>query len=465
MFTQLAAVEDYCEAAEVVLSPEAAELVAHAWELEPLPDDGGGKVLGPLFTSGVAPKSPSRWSVGTAGTEPGVGGATEQRRRQTGGGGEMPGGQVGVGGELGGAGRASQSCLRRAACSSRSALLPNTASSRSGGSAAADGDGAGDGTAMSPARRAAGGSSPGSWRRAAVSVSGHESASASEWASAAQDAGADDGSAGGNDGQPSEGRRGSVTASGGEGGGVRSSLPHRRATMPLIPLGAADGAEDGGDAEGDVALSVRDSPMAQPRQRPDRTAAGPGSTGSPLSPSELPTGVTSPIKPAPAAAVAATVVAAGAVLRPSLGGSTGPPSYPATPLALGPPPPRPSAPLHPADYPPNAPPHIKGRLVGVLQMHVPGSVRSHAMYGHVDFLTENRQLTCLFLGFPTLLAPQQGAGAAEQLGCVQMVVAAVQEVMRKWEGSFLQVRGCGAACGGGTRVDKGVRCRAIKQAT
>ena len=163
---------------------------------------------------------------------------------------------------------------------------------------------------------------------------------------------------------------------------------------------------------------------------------------------------------------------------------------------------------------------IQCRVAGLLHMHVLGSVRPTIIDGHLDFINEQRQLTCLFLGFPSLLDPPQGsdqdpvrdqgsagveargvdpgtagdqgtgqgtpgaapgeqdaaAGASKQapsaaaagetgtggkaqrevkspgpeaqLAAVQFVVRRVQEVMRKWDGSFLQV-GTGGGWEGG----------------
>ncbi len=113
------------------------------------------------------------------------------------------------------------------------------------------------------------------------------------------------------------------------------------------------------------------------------------------------------------------------------------------------------------------------RMAGMLKMHVIGSVRrcedalflatdiwlvsltlnyvafltiscckramhSHIEAGHLDFINEIRPLTCLFIGFPTLLDVSHTATQQEQLGCVQFVVQQVQDVMRKW----VAVRGC-----------------------
>ncbi len=124
---------------------------------------------------------------------------------------------------------------------------------------------------------------------------------------------------------------------------------------------------------------------------------------------------------------------------------------------------------------------MQRRLAGVLRMHVLGSVRSRIEAGHLDFINEIRPLTCLFLGFPSLLQENFTASHEEQVSDVQycihkvsrlwglVAVAAaarrhsgrtratrrftapnhperrdvrtqVQEVMRKWDGSLMQFR-------------------------
>ncbi|GAX86001.1 hypothetical protein CEUSTIGMA_g13417.t1 [Chlamydomonas eustigma] len=80
------------------------------------------------------------------------------------------------------------------------------------------------------------------------------------------------------------------------------------------------------------------------------------------------------------------------------------------------------------------------RMAGMLRMHVVGSVRSHIEAGHLDFINEIRPLTCLFIGFPSLLEVSDTASHSDQLEGVQFVVQQVQEVMRRWDGTFLQFR-------------------------
>jgi hypothetical protein len=64
---------------------------------------------------------------------------------------------------------------------------------------------------------------------------------------------------------------------------------------------------------------------------------------------------------------------------------------------------------------------VKTRLAGVLRMHVLGSVRKHVEAGQLDFVTEIRHLTVLFMGFPGLTQPaecsepQQAAQACRRL--------------------------------------------------
>ncbi len=88
----------------------------------------------------------------------------------------------------------------------------------------------------------------------------------------------------------------------------------------------------------------------------------------------------------------------------------------------------------------NLPEHIQRRLGSVLRMHVLGSVRSRIEAGHLDFITEIRPLTCLFLGFPSLLKETDTASPEDQVSCVQYCIQKTQEVMRKWDGSLLQFR-------------------------
>lgn len=48
-------------------------------------------------------------------------------------------------------------------------------------------------------------------------------------------------------------------------------------------------------------------------------------------------------------------------------------------------------------------------------MSVLGSVRSRIEAGHLDFINEIRPLTCLFLGFPSLLDERDTASEADQV--------------------------------------------------
>jgi hypothetical protein len=64
-------------------------------------------------------------------------------------------------------------------------------------------------------------------------------------------------------------------------------------------------------------------------------------------------------------------------------------------------------------------------------MHVLDSVRDHIEAGQLDFINEIRPLTCLFMGFPSLLDVSDKASPSDQLDSVQFVVRQVQEVMRK----------------------------------
>ena len=119
------------------------------------------------------------------------------------------------------------------------------------------------------------------------------------------------------------------------------------------------------------------------------------------------------------------------------------------------------------------PQNIQRRMAGLLRMHVIGSVRGHIETGHLDFINELRPLTCIFLGFPSLLvdpcAPKpvlprsnrtsfagisaERSGSSlregmsplpttpeEQLAAVQFVMHEIQEVMKAHDGSFMQFR-------------------------
>jgi hypothetical protein len=73
-------------------------------------------------------------------------------------------------------------------------------------------------------------------------------------------------------------------------------------------------------------------------------------------------------------------------------------------------------------------------------MHVLGSLRPRLEAGHLDFINEIRLLTCLFLGFPSLLDEKDTVSDADQLQAVQLAIQDVQQVMYKWDGSLLQFR-------------------------
>ncbi|KAG2496536.1 hypothetical protein HYH03_005360 [Edaphochlamys debaryana] len=88
----------------------------------------------------------------------------------------------------------------------------------------------------------------------------------------------------------------------------------------------------------------------------------------------------------------------------------------------------------------NQPEHVQRRIAGLLRMHVLGSVRIRVEAGHLDFINEIRPLTCMFLGFPSLLQPRDDVPHKDQVSCVQFAYTSVQAVMRKWDGSFLQFR-------------------------
>ncbi|GIL60582.1 hypothetical protein Vafri_15123 [Volvox africanus] len=88
----------------------------------------------------------------------------------------------------------------------------------------------------------------------------------------------------------------------------------------------------------------------------------------------------------------------------------------------------------------NQPDHVQRRIAGLLRMHVLGSVRIRVEAGHLDFINEIRPLTCMFLGFPSLLQPRDDVAHRDQVQCVQFAYTSVQAVMRKWDGSFLQFR-------------------------
>lgn len=86
------------------------------------------------------------------------------------------------------------------------------------------------------------------------------------------------------------------------------------------------------------------------------------------------------------------------------------------------------------------PESVRKRVAALLRMHVLNSVREKVEAGHLDFINEIRPLTCLFLGFPSLLEPRDDVAHQDQIDCVQFAYTSVQAVMRNWDGSFLQFR-------------------------
>ena len=76
-------------------------------------------------------------------------------------------------------------------------------------------------------------------------------------------------------------------------------------------------------------------------------------------------------------------------------------------------------------------PHVQRRTAGLLRMHVVGCIRDHVEAGQLDYVNEIRPLTCLFMGFPSILDVSDKASHGDQLDCVQVIVSKIQEVMRK----------------------------------
>jgi hypothetical protein len=84
------------------------------------------------------------------------------------------------------------------------------------------------------------------------------------------------------------------------------------------------------------------------------------------------------------------------------------------------------------------PSHVAARAAALFRMHVVDNVRQRIEAGHYDFINEIRQLTILFMGFPSLKEPD--ASLAHQLQPVQDTVMAVNRVMHQFQGSFVQFR-------------------------
>jgi class 3 adenylate cyclase len=82
--------------------------------------------------------------------------------------------------------------------------------------------------------------------------------------------------------------------------------------------------------------------------------------------------------------------------------------------------------------------HVAARAAALFRMHVVDNVRQRIEAGHYDFINEIRQLTILFMGFPSLRDPNPEL--AHQLQPVQDTVMAVSRVMHEFQGSFVQFR-------------------------
>lgn len=82
--------------------------------------------------------------------------------------------------------------------------------------------------------------------------------------------------------------------------------------------------------------------------------------------------------------------------------------------------------------------HVAARAAALFRMHVVDNVRQRIEAGHYDFISEIRQLTIMFMGFPSLCDSH-----ARHRSCLQPVqdtVMAVNKVMHKFQGSFVQFR-------------------------
>lgn len=84
------------------------------------------------------------------------------------------------------------------------------------------------------------------------------------------------------------------------------------------------------------------------------------------------------------------------------------------------------------------PSHVAARAAALFRMHVVDNVRQRIEAGHFEFISEIRHLTILFMGFPSLKAPDPKM--AHQLEPVQETVMMVIRVMHAFEGSFVQFR-------------------------
>lgn len=84
------------------------------------------------------------------------------------------------------------------------------------------------------------------------------------------------------------------------------------------------------------------------------------------------------------------------------------------------------------------PSHVAARAAALFRMHVVDNVRQRIEAGHFEFISEIRHLTILFMGFPSLNAPN--TQLAHRLEPVQETVMTVIRVMHAFEGSFVQFR-------------------------
>ena len=84
------------------------------------------------------------------------------------------------------------------------------------------------------------------------------------------------------------------------------------------------------------------------------------------------------------------------------------------------------------------PVQVATRATALLRMHVVDNVRQRIEAGHYEFINEIRPLTVLFIGFPSLKDPD--AAHENQVHQVQSAVTVVQQVMWRFQGSFVQFR-------------------------
>jgi hypothetical protein len=84
------------------------------------------------------------------------------------------------------------------------------------------------------------------------------------------------------------------------------------------------------------------------------------------------------------------------------------------------------------------PSHVAARAAALFRMHVVDNVRQRIEAGHYDFINEIRQITILFMGFPSLSHPTPHS--TDHLQPVQDIVMKVARVMHEFQGSFVQFR-------------------------